>query len=182
MEREQVLRFTPIDHPDTRVQRAGFELTDPYVEQCWSAIVGPSATLLMRRMPALWIAQVPAESNIVDLSRSLGLGAGTGERSRLANTLNRLVRHGLARPSPDSTGFDVHVQVAPLNRAQLERVPRWTRDTHDRLLGAHIAHIGDLDRHLANVASITARLDRIQNSSGRTSSNRLSPRGKALGR
>src|SRR3546814_12576733 len=32
---DQALCFTPVSHPDARVQRVGFDLTDPYVEQCW---------------------------------------------------------------------------------------------------------------------------------------------------
>src|SRR3546814_199395 len=35
MEPDQALCFTPVSHPDARVQRVGFDLTDPYVEQCW---------------------------------------------------------------------------------------------------------------------------------------------------
>ena len=123
MERDQTLRFTPVDHPDTRVQRVGFDLNDPYVEQCWSAVVGPSSTLLLRRMTVLWLAQVPAQIGASELSQSLGLGVGVGERSRLANTLNRLVQFGLARPAPDGAGLDVYRQVAPLSPRQVSRVP-----------------------------------------------------------
>jgi hypothetical protein len=35
MENHDVLTLTPVPHPDGRVQRVGFDLTDPYVEQCW---------------------------------------------------------------------------------------------------------------------------------------------------
>lgn len=181
MERDRILQFTPVDHPDARVQRVGFDLTDPYVEQCWSAVIGPSSTLLLRRLPTLWVERVPAELSAVDLSRSLGLGAGLGKRSRLADTLDRLVYHRLARPSTDRTGLDIYRQVPPLAGQQLERVPQWTRNTHQRLLGDHLEQIDDLAQHQASVASITARLDRIQHgSTGRT--NGMAPSGKALGR
>lgn len=60
--------------PTPRVQRVGFDLTDPYVEHCWSAVIGPTSTLLLRRLPALWIARVPIDIGASDLSRSLGLG------------------------------------------------------------------------------------------------------------
>lgn len=162
MERDRTLSFTPVDHPDERVQRIGFDLTDPYVEQCWSAVVGPSSTLLLRRLPTLWTTRVPAEIGASDLSRSLGLGAGVGERSRLANTLNRLVQYRLARPSPDGAGLDVYQQVAPLSSRQLARVPEWTHDAHERLFGTHIEQIHDLAQHQTSVASMGARLDRLQ--------------------
>jgi hypothetical protein len=162
MERDRALSFTPVDHPDERVQRVGFDLTDPYVEQCWSAVVGPSSTLLLRRLPALWVAQVPAEIGASDLSRSLGLGVGAGERSRLANTLNRLVQFGLARPAPDDAGLDVFRKVAPLSSRQLARVPEWTHATHERMFGTHLEQLGESGRRRSNVASIGARLDRLQ--------------------
>ena len=166
MEHERTLQFTPVDHPDARVRRIGFDLTDPYIERCWSAVIGPSSTLLLRRLPTLWIARVPAEIDAGELSRSLGLGAGAGERSRLASTLERLVNFGLARPAPDGAGLDVYRQVPPLTQRQLAGVPEWTRDAEDRLLGAHVTQIDDSTRHHANVVSITARLDRLQHRAG----------------
>ena len=168
MERDQTLRFTPVDHPDTRMQRVGFDLNDPYVEQCWSAVVGPSSTLLLRRMTVLWLAQVPAQIGASELSQSLGLGVGVGERSRLANTLNRLVQFGLAKQAPDGAGLDLYRHVAPLTERQLDRVPQWTRDTHVRLLDTHLEQFDDLAQHQSNIASITARLDRIQSSASRS--------------
>ncbi len=162
MQRDGTLRFTPVDHPDARVQRLGFDLTDPYVEQCWSAVVGPSSTLLLRRLPALWVARVPVEINASELSRSLGLGAGAGEHSRLVTTLQRLVRFDLAAPAGDGAGLDVYRQVAPLNPRQLDRLPEWTRGAHERLFGTHLAQVDDFARRQSSVASITARMDRLQ--------------------
>ncbi|WCO67940.1 hypothetical protein PO878_04285 [Iamia majanohamensis] len=181
MERDRILRFTPVDHPDARVQRVGFDLADPYVEQCWSAVVGPSSTLLLRRMPALWLRQVPAEVGASDLSQSLGLGAGVGEHSRLLSTLDRVVRYRLARPATEGAGLEVFRQVSPLTPRQLVQVPQWTRDTHERLFDAHLGQIDDLARHQANVASITSRLDRIQNGTGRPTSG-ITPHGPTLQR
>jgi hypothetical protein len=166
MERVRTLQFTPVDHPDARVRRIGFDLTDPYVEQCWSAVIGPSATLLLRRLPTLWATGVPAEIDAGELSRSMGLGAGVGASSRLASTLERLVTFGLARLAPDRVGLDVYRQVPPLTQRQLARLPEWTRDAEDRLLGAHLNQIEDSTRHDANVVSITARLDRLQHRAG----------------
>lgn len=181
MERDRILRFAPVDHPDARVQRVGFDLTDPYVEHCWSTVVGPSSTLLLRRLPTLWRDRVPAEIGASELSQSLGLGVGVGERSRLVNTLNRLVHYRLARPAADGTEIEVFRQVAPLSPRQLDRAPQWTRDTHEQLFGAHLEQIDDLARHHASVASITTRLDRIQNGTGRTTSG-TAPHGQALPR
>jgi len=54
MEHYRVLTFTPVNHPNRQVRRVGFDLSDTYVEQCWSAVIGPSAVVLLRRMPELW--------------------------------------------------------------------------------------------------------------------------------
>ena len=180
MERDRILRFTPVDHPDVRVRRVGFDLSDPYVEQCWSAVVGPSSTLLLRRIRTLWLDRTPAHVGASELSQSLGLGVGVGEQSRFVNTLNRLVHYRLASPAPDGAGLEVFQQVSPLTSRQLERVPQWTRDTHERLLDTHLAQFDDLAQHQANVASITARLDRIQNGTSR--SNGVATHGQALER
>lgn len=182
MERDRILRFTPVDHPDARVKRVGFDLTDPYVEHCWSAVVGPSSTLLLRRMPVLWASQqVPAEVEASKLSRSLGLGVGVGERSRLVSTMNRLVQYRLARPAPEGAGLKVFRQVSPLTPRQLERVPQWTRDTHELFLSAHLEQFDDVARHQANVAWVTTRLDRIQDGTGR-STDATARHGQALQR
>lgn len=107
MERDQKLWFTPVDHPDPRVRNVGFDLTDSYVEQCWASVIGPSSTLLLRRLPTLWVSEVPAVMGASDLSQSMGLGAGVGERSRFVNTLDRIVRFGLAKPAADGAGLRV---------------------------------------------------------------------------
>lgn len=52
MENHTVLTFTPVDHPDARVQRLGFDPAGPNVEQCWGPVIGPSATLWTERVPA----------------------------------------------------------------------------------------------------------------------------------
>jgi hypothetical protein len=176
MNHDDVLTFNPVDHPDARVRRIGFELTDLYVEQCWSAAVGPSSVLLLRRMPALWMTRVPAEIEVGDLSRSLGLGGGSGDNSRFASTLDRVVKFGLARRVGD-LDLDVYRQVAPLNPRQLERVPEWTASTHERLLGAHLTELGAAERMPDPFAPIATRLDRLQRSAPPMSS----PTGPRLG-
>jgi len=168
MERDDLLWFTPVDHPDPRVQRVGFDLDDPYVEQCWSAVIGPSSVLLLRRLPVLWVAEVPARIATSELSQSIGLGAGVGERSRLANTLDRVVRFGLARPATDSTGLDVYRQVPPLSPRQVQRSSTWTRTTHERLFAAHLQDLAGRGDLAGTVASLRARMDRLENTRARS--------------
>lgn len=157
MERDRTLTFSPIHHPDPQVARIGFDLDDPYVEQCWSAVVGPSAILLLRRMPHLWMEQSPAEISAAELSRSLGLGPSAGPNSRLASTLDRVVRFKLAQVGAGVDHLEVQVEVAPLHARQLARVPEWTRAAHDRLLAEHIEQLGPNDAHRANVTELATR-------------------------
>lgn len=162
MENHDVLTFTPVNHPDARVQRVGFDLTDLYVEQCWSSVVGPSATLLLRRMPALWIERDPATITHDELTRTLGLGAGTGANSRLMRSIDRVVRYGLATWHEEGRSLDVYLQVPGLKPHQLDGLPEWTRRAHDRLLDAHVRQLADREETVSNVAAITVRLDRLQ--------------------
>lgn len=162
MEPDRHLTFAPVHHPDPKVQRAGFDLRDPYVEQCWSAVVGPSATLLLRRLPTVWIERTPARLPADELSRSLGLGKGTGSNSRLSATMDRLVRFGLARPGKGGDDLEVYLEVAPLRSRQLERVPAWTRAAHKRLLSEHVRDLGRTHTHRANDGAPTTRLDHLQ--------------------
>lgn len=168
MDHNTRLTFTPVDHPNPTVRHVGFELDSSYVEQCWASTLGPSSIALLRRMPVLWTAQVPAGIEAGELSASLGLGTGTGERSRLHNTLDRLVRFGLMRESAGGE-FDVFCQVAPLSARQLERAPQWTVDIHQRLLTAHLTRVGATEPVAGGVDAgadpavlLAGRLDRLQ--------------------
>jgi hypothetical protein len=182
MERDPLLTFSPANHPHPKVRRVGFELTDPYVEHCWAAVVGPSSTLLLRRMPVLWAERVPAEIPTTELSRSIGLGRGTGHSSRLTGILRRLEQFKLVRRAGVSDDqFEMFVEVPPLTRGQLVRVPEWTRATHERLFGAHLDGLAGVSERDARIASITARLDRLQQPSGR-GAERTTGLGRSIGR
>jgi hypothetical protein len=53
MEPPEVLAIHAVPHPNPKVRRVGFTLDDPYVEQVWAAVIGPSALLVLRRLPML---------------------------------------------------------------------------------------------------------------------------------
>jgi hypothetical protein len=63
----------------------------------------------------------------------------------------------------------VRTEVAPLTGRQRARVPGWTRQVHDRLLGMHLDRLAlaHTDRTLdpgrsLDTARVTARLDHLQ--------------------
>jgi hypothetical protein len=149
-------------HPDHRVRRLGFDLTDPYVEQCWSAVLGPSGIALLRRMPVLWAESEPANFQSAELGASFGLTGGAGPNSRFGRTLQRVTQFRFGEWIEPGTALAVYTEVAPLSERQLQRLPAWTQTTHQRLLGAHLDGIAARDSNSPRVADITVRLDRLQ--------------------
>jgi hypothetical protein len=159
---------TRCPHPNPKVRRVGFTLDDPYVEQVWTAVIGPSALLVLRRLPVLWREREPALVDLRELGQSLGLGPSLARSGRTRQTIERLVAFEMAHWLPGNE-LGMRTEVAPLSGRQLARVPEWTRQVHDRLLGTHLdrltlAHTDpslDPDRSL-DTARVTARLDHLQ--------------------
>lgn len=156
MERH-LITISPAGHPDPRVAHAGFDLEHAYVERCWTPVLGPTSTALLRRLPALWVEAEPVRADFVELSRSLGVGTGRGAHSPLSRTLDRLVRYRFARQAGDGR-WEVFRQVRPLEAHQLDRLPEWSRRMHTELLDRHISGLASA----SPTAQLTARLDRIQ--------------------
>ncbi len=120
----------------------------------------------------------PQRIDAGELSRSLGLGAGAGQNSRLVATMGRLVRFGLARSSgSDPDSLDVYLEVAPLQPRQLERLPEWTRASHERLFEAHLEGFTGLADHRTKVTEAVSRLEGLQRSA-----TPFITRGEAVGR
>lgn len=164
-------------HPDPRIHRVGFELTHPYVEQCWGALLGPSGIAILRRLPVLWAEQEPARVPSGELGASLGLTERTGDHSRFGRALSRLAQFRLGEWFEHGSVLSIYTEVAPLTEHQLRRVPDWTRSTHDRLLDRHLDEIAGRRDPVGTVSDITARLDLLQ----QTRANQLNS-DQALGR
>lgn len=137
MEPPTSLDIHPVPHPSLEVHRAGFPLEHPYVEQCWTPILGPSSVLLLRRAAYLWRAQTPAQVDPQELAAQLGLGHRGGQRSPFARTIQRVVRFRFAEWS-DPTSLAVYSEVRPLRERELERVPEWCARQHEVLLTRHL--------------------------------------------
>jgi hypothetical protein len=152
------LKIHPVPHPNAQVRQVGFPLDAAYVEQVWASVIGPSATLMLRRTTVLWDQQGhPATVDAIEFGRSLGLGP-----SATGRTIARLLQFGMARVTSD--GLGVHTRVAPLSARQLSRITPLTRRAHDRLLAAHLDRLA---RTLTDAAAgpadrITGRLDYLE--------------------
>lgn len=137
MSNEPVLTIHAVPHRNPQVRQVGVGLDDPYVEQCWTPILGPSSVLLLRRMPLLWQHADPTEIPMTELSRSIGLGTGISANSPMQHTLDRLERYGFCRQSPGGH-VAVPTTAGPLSLRQLERVPAWCQQQHEDLWGRHL--------------------------------------------
>jgi hypothetical protein len=117
MEHDRLLTFTPSSDLDPRVRRIGFELAEPYVEQCRGAGIGLSGTLLLRRLADLWRQSVPPEIQAEELSCSLGLGLGHG--------VKRLDASASPAPTTPAPGqIDAYSTVSPPASPPVRPSPR----------------------------------------------------------
>lgn len=118
-----------IDHPAPAVRQRGLQVDHPYLERCWTHLVGPTAVVLLRclhwRGSGSGTRLEPGE-----LTAILGLGKG-GSASALWRSLNRLARFGLVHWEGERV--EVYLQVAPLAPNQLMRAPRPVQDAHHQL-------------------------------------------------
>src|SRR3712207_5925681 len=105
----EVIDLHAVPHPAAPVRQVGFPLDHPYVEHCWTPVLGPSSTLLLRRCAWLWRDSEPASVRLEELAGQLGLGKGVGRSSPIWHTVERVVRFRFAampsprRPSSTST-------------------------------------------------------------------------------
>ena len=128
---------------DPTLDRVGFPLDHPYIEQVYCSVLGPTSVLLLRRAGELF-AEHPrgVTVDMVDLSRSLGLGVrgdadDVGRNSPLRRTMDRLERFHMARwTSEDRLG--IHPKVPALMKHQLARLAEPVQKLHHRLVADHL--------------------------------------------
>ena len=120
-----------------------FPATHPYVEDCWTGIIGPTSVLLLRRATLLFQERVPAVIDSAELAASLGLGRG-----RLGHTIERLRQFRMAAWEPGQA-LAVADRVPPLSARQLERSPAW-------VVSRHQLHLDRLARTMAARARTAA--------------------------
>ena len=118
---------------DPVVEALGHWPGDPYVEECWLGILGPSTTLLWARLARLCAAGPSTAVDVVDLAVSLGLGEGLRPNAPLPRSLARLVQFGCGHRAGDT--FAVRRALPHVPARQLGRLSWSARCAHERLLG-----------------------------------------------
>jgi hypothetical protein len=117
---------------DPVVESSGFDALSPYVELFWLPVLGPSATLLLRRL----VAGLRARPNGYDLqldeaAQALGLGGVGGRRSPFRRAILRCTRYGVARHLGDDR-LAVRRRLTALPERQLRRLPGSLQAQHHR--------------------------------------------------
>jgi hypothetical protein len=116
--------------PDPVIDAVGQPVTSSYVETYYLAILGPSATWLLRHLGSM--LELHPEGFPLNLSqgaRRLGIGDRGGRNSPFVKTVARLVRFSLANLEDEHT-LAVRRRVPPLTRAQVARLPEPLQRAH----------------------------------------------------
>jgi hypothetical protein len=106
-------------------------LTGPYVEEVWSEILGPTATLLVRRLGRCVDAGPSTRVSVDELGRSLGI---TG--AMVVRALRQLHRHGLITFTPERQSIDVSGFAPSVPPRRLRRTGRASQSRLGKLGGA----------------------------------------------
>lgn len=117
---------------DPVVDSSGVDALGPYVEAFWLPVLGPSATLLLRRLAAgLRASPRGYDLELEDAARALGLGGVGGRRSPFRRAILRCARYGIARHQGDD-GLAVRRWLTPLPERHLRRLPPSLQALHPR--------------------------------------------------
>lgn len=114
---------------DPVVDELGHDPRSHYVEHYWLGILGPSTTLLLRRLAQGFDAQPEGFTlPLADTARALGLGDKAGRHSPFLRALDRCCQFGIARRHHDQ--LDVRRRIPPLTRVHLARLPESLQQEH----------------------------------------------------
>lgn len=104
------------------MEMAGHDPRSPYAETYWTASLGPTAILLLRRV-AGWLEASPegVAVPLPPLARELGLGEGKGRNSPVMKCLARAVEFNMARVQGEALA--VRRMLPPLARGHENRLP-----------------------------------------------------------
>lgn len=117
---------------DPVLEQFGHDPRSLYVERYWLAILGPSATWLLRHL-AYRFDEEPFgfELDLEDTSRAIGVGMNHVPGAVFVRVLERSIAFGFAQFVDDTT-LVVRRHLPTLTRRQVQRLPRRLQRAHDR--------------------------------------------------
>jgi len=114
---------------DPIVDPIGHDPRSRYVELFWLGILGPTATLLLRRLADGLDAYPDGfELDVPDLARGLGIKLHGQRRAAFVNALHRTVLFGMAQEH--SHGLMVRRRIPPLSHRQVQQLPPDLQQAH----------------------------------------------------
>lgn len=117
--------------PDPVVERVGHDIKSDYVERFWLSVLGPSTTLLLRRLVDELEAQPEGFTlDLAETAQALGVGMRGGRTSPFLRAVDRSCRFGATRLVGRQT-LAVRRKLAPLNHSQVGRLPEALRTQHE---------------------------------------------------
>jgi hypothetical protein len=138
-----VLKVTP--WADPVIDELGVDLRSAYVERFWLSTLGPSTTLLLRRVAEGFDRSPDGfDLDLADTASSLGLAARGGRNSPFMRAVQRTTKFGLARLHGAS--FEVRRRVPPLTLSQVARLPEHLQAEHDAWQATHRSPNAEPDR------------------------------------
>jgi hypothetical protein len=122
------LRITP--WLDPVVDLVGHDLRSPYVERFWLPILGPTTTFLLRRIAVSFDEHPDGfDLPLLDTAGALGLGTKGGRNAPFLRAIERAGTFKISR-SVGPGALEVRRRLAPITRAQLNRLPAPLQDEH----------------------------------------------------
>jgi len=131
-------RFGVIPWQDPEQDNTGHDPRSAYVETFWLPVVGPSTTLLLRRLADEFDAEPNGfEIEASVLSREIGLGGRVDRRGAFARTIERCEKFHMVQRQGDL--LHVRRRIPPLSSRQVKRLGTrlqvlhgsWTIDPQD---------------------------------------------------
>jgi hypothetical protein len=121
---------------DPLVESLGLGPDDPYVDLAVLPVVGPSGTIMWRRMAKMVAAgQCPLRVDTAELLRCLGLSASLARNSPGGRTIYRIDRFGLVRRF--GSRLAVRTALAPWSERRAGGLPAPVKAYHDQVVREH---------------------------------------------
>ena len=122
-------RFGVLPWEDPEQDSVGHDPRSAYVETFWLSVVGPSTTLLLRRLADEFDLEPQGfEIDCASLSREIGLGPRMDRRGSFARTLERCMKFHLVQQQGDL--LYVRRRIPPLSYRQVNKLGNRLQSLH----------------------------------------------------
>lgn len=136
----RLLTLRPVARSGGATAAVWFPLDHPYVERCWTSVLGPTGVALLRRAAMLFSTSSHPTIDLLDVARDLGITGSDADR-RIRRTLQRLERLGFIDRRTTQEA-DVFVDVPPLPARHLRAATAALRADHSNLVRQRRIEVG----------------------------------------